>query len=401
MRLKQLLILLYLLAMIICPPGIERGISIVQAQDVIDVTSVKLDEKRLVMTVGDTVTLESTIEPFNATNKLLAWQSDNTRYVDLVGEVEPNSMEFRAISPGVTHVTVTTDDGGKTDRCEIKVIAAVRSISFDPPEVTIAPGDSLMLDVFIVPQEALEQPLTVHSTVAGIASVTLIDPARTSARNHQVNITALKEGETRIVVRSERDPGVSAFCNLLVSAVEPLTDTQPESQQTDTDDRSPESTGITEQEKNGQLESNQPNGHLVSGALPILLYVGLGILLFGGISTALYLNHKKQLVAGKTITIKAVSGHFEGKNIKFLKNRLVIGRDPREAQLVYPGSNQRISRVHCTINYDKPNNSFIIIDSSTNGTYFAGGAKLEPGKPYVLKSGDRFYLADKIEMFEI
>jgi hypothetical protein len=402
MRLKQLLILSFLLAMFICLPGIGKGIVIVKAQDdIIDVTSVNLNEEKLVMTVDDTVTLEAIIEPFDATNKELTWQSDNTRYVDLVGVVTSNSMEFRAISPGVAFITVTTVDGGKTDRCEIKVIAAVGSFSFDPPEVTIKPGESITLDIFIVPKEALEQPLTVHSTEAGVATVTLIEPDHISLLNHQVKVTALKEGETRIGVRSERDPGVSAFCNLVVSAAEPQTDTQSESQQTDTDDRSPESKGITEQEQVSQYEPDKPGGHLLSGSSPTLLYMGLGIFLIGGILTALYINHKRKPVAGKTIKLKAVSGHFEGKNIKLVKNRLVIGKDPREAQLVYPGSNQRISRIHCTIKYDEPSSSFIIIDSSTNGTYFAGGAKLEPGKPYVLKPGDRFYLADKIEMFEI
>ena len=400
MKLKQLLIFLFLLAMFICLPGIERGISTVQAQVNIDVTSVKLDENRLVMTAGDTVTLEATIEPFNATNKLLTWQSDNTRYVDLVGAVTPKSMEVRAVSPGVAFVTVTTVDGGKTDRCEIKVIAAVRSLSFDPPEVTIEPGESLTINVFVVPKEALEQPLSVHSTVAGIASVTLIEPARTSALNHQVKVTALKEGETKIVVRSERDPGISAFCNLVVSAADPPTGTQPVSQQTATEDKAPVSSGITEQEQVSRRESDQPAGHLGSGSLPIMLYVGLGILLFAGISTALYLNHRRQLMSGEMITIKAVSGHFEDKSIKFI-NHLVIGRDPSAAQLVYPDSNKRISRVHCTINYDESSKRFIIIDSSTNGTFFDGGVQLEPGKPYVLKPGDRFYLADKKEMFEI
>ncbi len=99
--------------------------------------------------------------------------------------------------------------------------------------------------------------------------------------------------------------------------------------------------------------------------------------------------------------IKGISGHFAGQTIELVDNQLVIGRDPRLAQLVYPQSSEEISRKHVTIRFDERTNKFILEDSSSNGTFLSSNQKLEPGKQYYLNSGDRFYIADPKEVFEL
>lgn len=100
-------------------------------------------------------------------------------------------------------------------------------------------------------------------------------------------------------------------------------------------------------------------------------------------------------------SIKGISGHFAGQKIEFVQGQLVIGRDPKLAQLVYPQALEEISRKHLTVRYDENTQRFSLEDSSSNGTFFASGQRLETAKPYFLNRGDRFYLSDAKEMFEL
>ena len=99
--------------------------------------------------------------------------------------------------------------------------------------------------------------------------------------------------------------------------------------------------------------------------------------------------------------IKGVSGHFSGQTLELVENQMIVGRDPRLAQLVYPQNREEISRKHLTIRFDERTHKFTLVDSSSNGTFLSSNQKLEPGETYYLNSGDRFYLADPNEAFEV
>lgn len=99
--------------------------------------------------------------------------------------------------------------------------------------------------------------------------------------------------------------------------------------------------------------------------------------------------------------VKGISGHFAGQSVEFVNGQLTIGRDPRMAHLVYPQSCEEISRKHVTIRFDDKTRQFVLEDSSSNGTFLSSNEQLESGKPYYLKPGDRFYLADPKEVFEL
>ncbi|HSW36194.1 MAG TPA: FHA domain-containing protein, partial [Candidatus Limnocylindrales bacterium] len=99
--------------------------------------------------------------------------------------------------------------------------------------------------------------------------------------------------------------------------------------------------------------------------------------------------------------IKGISGQFAGQTLELVRGQLIIGRDPKVAQVVYPQSSEDISRKHCTVRFDEESKKFMLEDSSSNGTFLASNQKLEPGKPYFLNPGDRFYVADPKEIFEV
>jgi len=102
----------------------------------------------------------------------------------------------------------------------------------------------------------------------------------------------------------------------------------------------------------------------------------------------------------KHTTISGVSGFFAGKTIEIVPGRpMLIGRDPQQAQLVFPSEMSEISRVHCIVTFDAASQTFTVEDRSTNGTFFVNGQKIN-GQAR-LRSGERFYLSDPTHLFEL
>ena len=104
--------------------------------------------------------------------------------------------------------------------------------------------------------------------------------------------------------------------------------------------------------------------------------------------------------AVKHSTVSGVSGFFAGKTIEIAPGRpMLIGRDPQQAQLVFPSDMSEISRVHCIVTFDAASQTFTVEDRSTNGTFFVNGQKIN-GQAR-LRSGERFYLSDPTHLFEL
>ena len=109
---------------------------------------------------------------------------------------------------------------------------------------------------------------------------------------------------------------------------------------------------------------------------------------------------KPTVAAVRHPTVTGVSGFFAGKTIELSNGRsLMIGRDPQQAQLVFPSDMNEISRVHCIITFDAVSQTFTVEDRSTNGTFFANGQKIN-GQAR-LRSGERFYLSEPAHLFEL
>jgi len=89
------------------------------------VIGIALDKKEVSLEVGKTETLKATIAPAEATNTKVAWKSDNSA----VATVDANGM-VTAVAAGTAMITVTTEDGLKTAKCEVNVLR---------PEEKVAP----------------------------------------------------------------------------------------------------------------------------------------------------------------------------------------------------------------------------------------------------------------------
>ncbi|KLU64146.1 RDD family protein [Desulfosporosinus acididurans] len=113
-------------------------------------------------------------------------------------------------------------------------------------------------------------------------------------------------------------------------------------------------------------------------------------------------NRPHQMPQGQNVRpiLCGVTGNYAGQMIQIDDKGLIIGRDPLSCNIIVPS--EAISRMHCIIKYDPRQNSFTLTDTcSSNGTFLASGVRLGKGQAIILKSGDRFFLAVKDNMFEV
>lgn len=108
----------------------------------VSVTSVSLNKSTLDNKVGETATLTATINPTNATNKNVTWESDNTQIatVDTAGKVT-------AIKEGTAKITVKTKDGNYTATCIVTVSKNDGIVWTDPSNIKFTVTEDFYLKV--------------------------------------------------------------------------------------------------------------------------------------------------------------------------------------------------------------------------------------------------------------
>lgn len=85
----------------------------------IKVTSVSIDQEKVSINKGEEIKLNATINPSNATDKILTWTSSDEE----IAKVEDGKVT--GISEGKVTITVTTKDGNYTDTCEVTVTSKI------------------------------------------------------------------------------------------------------------------------------------------------------------------------------------------------------------------------------------------------------------------------------------
>ena len=96
----------------------------------VPVTGVKLNTETLELFTGNTATLTATVQPDDATNKNVTWQSDNAN----VATVQNGTVN--AVGAGEATITVTTEDGKKTATCTVTVEKPYTPPPYIPPTKT-------------------------------------------------------------------------------------------------------------------------------------------------------------------------------------------------------------------------------------------------------------------------
>ena len=95
----------------------------------------------------------------------------------------------------------------------------------------------------------------------------------------------------------------------------------------------------------------------------------------------------------------AVGGTLNAKKYS-ISGTVKMGRDASKCAVSFPVNTQGVSGVHCEISYDGTV-CYLKDLNSSYGTFTMNGQRLTPDMPYMLHSGDKFYLAGPENTFEV
>ena len=338
-----------------------------EEEEMIRVTGVDLDQAQITLEIGQRAELTAVVYPLNATDRRVRWINSNPEVVEIAGS--EHTVELISRSQGEATVTVITYDGGQEKNCLVEVVIPVRSIGIDQKKLSMAPGEKTVLAALVEPREANEQGVTWESDQPKVAVV-----------DDKGEVTALEAGEARIIARSEEDRRINAYSTITVSdnALVPA------------DEEAETAAEPAEAELPALAVDSQLTG----------LLIGLGGIAVLGGGAFLVLRRKRRRKTGRPVLV-GLSGAYAGQKMDFINNQITIGRDPDQAQVLYPPDAGEISRRHCTIYYDQNTGMIRLEDTSINGTFLADGQKIEQGQKYNLQPGETFFLTASGDSFTV
>lgn len=168
------------------------------------VTGVSVSPGTAELTVGETLELTATVEPDDATDQDVSWQSGD----EAVATVDETGL-VTAVEPGTTEITATTVDGGFTDTATVTVseeTVAVSGVSLSPTSATVTVGQTVQLMATVSPTDATNTDVTWTSSNASIATV-----------NTDGLVSGVAEGTASITVESV-DGGLTANASVTVAS---------------------------------------------------------------------------------------------------------------------------------------------------------------------------------------
>ena len=170
------------------------------------VTGIKLSEKSLVVSAGETKKLTATVTPDNATDKSVTWTSSDEK----VATVSKDGS-VKGVAGGKCTITAKTNSGGKTATCSVSVTQGVSGIHFEKERETMYESETLTLEPVITPITATDTKVTWKSSDTKVANV-----------NASGVVTARAAG-TAIITATTADGGFSDSVTITVTKRVPVT----------------------------------------------------------------------------------------------------------------------------------------------------------------------------------
>ena len=161
--------------------SIEKTLTLYVVQPVSNV--VINTEDKVVLPVGESLNLNYTIYPTNASNKEVKYSSSNTS----IASINEYGL-ITSLSIGEVVISVETLDGSFKDSITLYCGPHVESIKIENTESIVKVGDSIQIKVSISPVDAANSKFTYSTSNSDIASITE-DGLLTAHRTGQVRIT--------------------------------------------------------------------------------------------------------------------------------------------------------------------------------------------------------------------
>lgn len=170
------------------------------------VTSVKLNNGTVTLTIGKTVTLKATVLPQNANNKAVSWTSSNKKVATV-----SSAGVVKAVGVGTTTITVKAKDGSqKKASCKVTVKQAISSIDLNQTSVTMIKGKTITLVANIKPNGISNKEITWTSSNPRIATVSSTGVVK-----------GIATGTATIIVKDKNNSKKKASCKITVAAPTP------------------------------------------------------------------------------------------------------------------------------------------------------------------------------------
>ena len=147
----------------------------------IPVTAVVLNKTSLSLAKGSSKKLTATVSPSDATDNTVKWSSDNPS----VATVDQNG-QVTAVNAGNAVITASAGDIAAT--CEVSVFIPVTSVTLSSTDLTLLVGETAVLEITVLPEDATDKNVTWWSSYPNVATV------------EGGRITAFGFGEADIVV---------------------------------------------------------------------------------------------------------------------------------------------------------------------------------------------------------
>lgn len=163
----------------------------------IKVSSISFKNKDVELALGDSVDLEYSINPGNATNKEVEWSSSDNNIVSV------NNGKITAKNKGGCTITVKSKDTGVTDTCNVNVVVKVKKINLSENELTLNVGEEKELSYQILPDNASNKEVQWYTTDSNIVEV------------NKGKLTAKNPGEAVVTVKS-KDLNATSECKITV-----------------------------------------------------------------------------------------------------------------------------------------------------------------------------------------
>ncbi len=168
----------------------------------IPVESVTLSKKNLELEESETAELTTVILPKNASNKAVFWESSN----QTVATVDENG-KVTAIKEGNATIVVTTEDGKKTAKCEVTIVAKqipVESVTLNRKNLELEESETVELTATVLPENASNKAIFWESSNQAVATV-----------DENGKVTAVKLGNA-IITATTKDGNKTTTCEVTV-----------------------------------------------------------------------------------------------------------------------------------------------------------------------------------------
>ena len=177
--------------------GLTAQCVVTVSKEIIHVTGVKLDRTSLELTVGQKQTLTASVQPSNASNQNVEWNTDDKNVATVT-----QSGEIEAVGAGTAHISVTTLEGAMSDICTVTVspltppTIAVTGVTLSKKETALIAGQTETITASVQPADATNQNVTWGTDNASVATVEGGKITANSAGTAHITVTTVDGSKT-------------------------------------------------------------------------------------------------------------------------------------------------------------------------------------------------------------